>query len=265
MQAPCCSAGTPYSLPPAAPAPAACPDARRIFAAWTRRDAHLSRPCQENFAGVLAADWRYERALRAVRLLSAHSVPLVVQELSAWRQGVEEGIKEKYLLPSSAGAGVPISLTGTCKRAAMDILVLDAAQQLLDTGAAEALTQKNPTVSEFYSSLQSAAFRWLLHVDEYVPYTELGSLRATLTAASSRVLGTMSRLRLDPVLSLFLRGLEERLNAKDFNTARPQLLKLCAGESPMCFCTLVQAELVSLQSVRPSRLEMMMIMMMMSR
>jgi hypothetical protein len=91
---------------------------------------------QENFAARLAADWQYERALRGLRLLVQHQPGPLAQTLLAWRQGASDELKKAYGGGGGGGsgggaAGAPGGAAGACKRAAVEIIFMDAADAVL--------------------------------------------------------------------------------------------------------------------------------------
>jgi len=68
-----------------------------------------------------------------------HQLGQLVQTLLAWRQGVNDEIKKAYSSGGGTGAagggsgggGGGLSLQGVCKRAAVEIMFLDAAEVVL--------------------------------------------------------------------------------------------------------------------------------------
>ncbi|KAI8469209.1 MAG: cell morphogenesis central region-domain-containing protein [Monoraphidium minutum] len=204
---------------------------------------------QDNFVSRLSSDWRYERALQGVRLLAQHHIGVLVQNLMAWRQQVTDEIKKAYSGgPGGAGGSGVLNLQGICKRAAMEIIFLEASQVVLEEFRPEFFSDR--LFCLFFDNMQQLAFRWLVKAEEYVPHAELTGLRSHLVANSARLVAAMSRIRLPDITQqarAFLRKLDERLNPrKDASSGgspgaggapapagaaalRAQLLKLCSG------------------------------------
>ncbi|WIA40102.1 hypothetical protein OEZ86_013510 [Tetradesmus obliquus] len=182
---------------------------------------------QDNFLATIASDWRYERALQGIRLLAQHHLGHLVQALIAWRQNVNEDIKKNF------SSNNVVNVQGVCKRAAMEILFLEAANQVLDEFVPKFWRERH--FQTFFESMQHVSFRWLLNAEEYVPHQELALVRQHVVLVSSRIVGALSRIKLADVGAAFVKKLEERLNvrkdlggrAADHITQRQQLLKLC--------------------------------------
>eukprot|EP00775_Hariotina_reticulata_P013221 gene13221-13351_t len=184
---------------------------------------------QENFLATISSDWRYERALQGVRLLAQHHVGQVVQALIAWRQNINEDIKKKHSVNNV------VNIQGVCKRAAMEVLFLEASLQVLDEFEPDFWRDRQ--FQNFFDSMQHVAFRWLLNADEYVSHPELAAVRQHVVLVSSRLVGAMSHIRLSDITNSFVKKLEERVlvrkdsapRAVDVTLLRSQALKLCAG------------------------------------
>lgn len=84
---------------------------------------------QESFPARLASDARYERALQGLRLLVRHQGAQLVQTLLAWRQGAADEIRKAYGVGGGVSGG--LSAVGVCKRAAAELVFLDAAELVL--------------------------------------------------------------------------------------------------------------------------------------
>eukprot|EP00877_Chromochloris_zofingiensis_P014103 jgi/Chrzof1/8947/Cz03g30090.t1 len=189
---------------------------------------------QDNLLASVSSDWRYERALQGIKLLAQHHAGMLVSTLIAWRQNVNEEIKKNF---SSSGV---VNVHGLCKRAAMEILFLEASMVVLDEYVPEFFQDRN--FNSFFASIQPVAFRWLLHAEEYVPHADLASVRQHVVSVSARILGAVSKIRLSDVTTQFVERLDERVNPKkdigaraaDLTLQRSQLLKLCSGPRFRC-------------------------------
>jgi len=207
------------------------PPAAALLDAFLRLATELAGAAapSDNFTSMLAADPRYERALKSVATLARHGAGGVVGALTTWRRNTQEALKQRF-----SHNGV-VNLQGVCKRAAMEILFLEASLQVLEQ-AAPGWLAADAGLASFYANIQNVVFRWVMNAEEYVPFPDLGGLRQHVVAASVRIIGALSRLRLAELTDVFLSLLTERMaprkdsGLKADNTGlRVQLLKLAAS------------------------------------
>lgn len=189
---------------------------------------------QDNFSATLSADVRFQRILKSIEVVAKHHIGYVVQALTSWRKTTQDAIKERF-----SNNGV-VNMTGVCKRAAMEIMFLEASLQVMDNYQQRFF--ENRDFVTFYENIQNVVLRWVMNAEEYVPHPDLGSLRLHVVVVSSKIIGAMSKLRLNDLTAMFLVLLEERMNPKketglkpDNSSLRAQLLKLCNAMKRVTF------------------------------
>ncbi|MEW5311099.1 MAG: hypothetical protein WDW38_002842 [Sanguina aurantia] len=211
---------------------------------------------QDHFPTQMQSDLRYESGLKSLTLLARHHISPLSTQMYCWRDDSHGQLKARF---PPAGGGSHERILGFCKRAAVDLVFMEAALVMFAGHCPEEMREGEFLM--FQSKVIGLAFENLLYLDEMLP-SECTNLRSHTLATCNKVLGAASRMQLWQVADSFFKNLntlkatpKSSILKVDHELMRKQMIRMAGGMGSvsLAFCSDEQltAATVFLQSSFP--------------